>query len=262
MKVGDITAALEVFAPLRIQESWDNSGLIIGSPEDEVHGVMVGFDCTPELIKEAVEKGCDMVVTHHPLIFKGIKRIDGKDPVGAAIMQAVRSGVAVYAAHTTADKVIAGVSGAMARRLGLKNVAIMVPEEDGTVGLGCIGEFEKPMDGKESLAYVKERFNLGVIRSSKPLETPITKVAVLGGSGGAEIQLAMSKGAQLYITADITYHNFFTPGGFMVMDIGHFESEVEIVDIFLSEIRKKFPTFASYKSANMGRSNPVHYFGL
>ncbi len=262
MKVGDITAALEVFAPLRIQESWDNSGLIIGSPEDEVHGVMVGFDCTPELIREAVEKGCDMVVTHHPLIFKGIKRIDGKDPVGAAIMQAVRSGVAVYAAHTTADKVIAGVSGAMARRLGLKNVAIMVPEEDGTVGLGCIGEFEKPMTGKEALAYVKERFCLGVIRSSKPLETPVTKVAVLGGSGGGEIQLAMSKGAQLYITADISYHNFFTPAGFMVMDIGHFESEVEIVDIFLSEIRKKFPTFASYKSANMGRSNPVHYFGL
>ena len=262
MKVGDITAALEVFAPLRIQESWDNSGLIIGSPEDEVHGVMVGFDCTPELIREAVEKGCDMVVTHHPLIFKGIKRIDGKDPVGAAIMQAVRSGVAVYAAHSTADKVIAGVSGAMARRLGLKNVTIMVPEEDGTVGLGCIGEFEKPMDGNEALAYVKERFNLGVIRSSRPLETPITKVAVLGGSGGGEIQLAMSKGVQLYITADITYHNFFTPAGFMVMDIGHFESEVEIVDIFLSEIRKKFPTFASYKSVNMGRSNPVHYFGL
>ena len=262
MKIGDITAALEVFAPLRIQESWDNSGLIIGSPEDEVHGVMVGFDCTPELIKEAVEKGCDLVVTHHPLIFKGIKRIDSKDPVGAAIMQAVRSGVAVYAAHTTADKVIAGVSGAMARRLGLKNIGIMVPEEDGTVGLGCIGEFEKPMTGKEALAYVKERFNLGVIRSSRPLETPIGKVAVLGGSGGGEIQLAMAKGAQLYITADISYHNFFTPEGFMVMDIGHFESEVEIVDIFLAELRKKFPTFASYKSANMGRSNPVHYFGL
>ena len=177
-------------------------------------------------------------------------------------MQAVRCGVAVYAAHTTADKVIAGVSGAMARRLGLKNISIMVPEEDGTVGLGCIGEFERPMTGNEALSYVKERFNLGVIRSSRPLETPISKVAVLGGSGGGEIPLALSKGAQLYITADISYHNFFTPQGFMVMDIGHFESEVEIVDIFLAELRKKFPTFASYKSANMGRSNPVHYFGL
>ena len=262
MKVGDITAALEAFAPLRIQESWDNSGLIIGSPDDEVHGVMVGFDCTPELVMEAVQKGCDMVVTHHPLIFNGIKRIDGKDPVGAAIMQAVRSGVAVYAAHTTADKVISGVSGAMARRLGLKNVRIMVPEEDGTVGLGCIGEFETPMTGQEALSFVKERFHLGVIRSSKPLETPIRVVALLGGSGGSEIRLARAKGAQLYITADVSYHNFFTPEGFMVMDIGHFESEVEIVDIFLAELRKKFPTFASYKSANMGRSNPVHYFGL
>ena len=203
MKVGDITAVLEAFAPLRIQESWDNSGLIIGSPEDEVHGVLVGFDCTRALIDEAVEKGCDMVVTHHPLIFKGVKRIDGNDPVGAAIMQAIRKGVAVYAAHTTADKVITGVSGAMARRLELTNVSIMVPEEDGTIGLGCIGDFPHPMTGKEALQYVQEKFGLKVIKSSRPLETPITRVAILGGSGGGEIAQAMSKGAQLYITADI-----------------------------------------------------------
>ncbi len=260
MKVGDITAVLESFAPLRIQESWDNSGLIIGSPEDEVHGVMVGFDCTRALVDEAIEKGCDMVVTHHPLIFKGIRRIDGKDPVGAAIMQAIRGGVAVYAAHTTADKVITGVSGAMARRLKLKNVSIMVPEEDGTVGLGCIGDFPEPMTGEQALAYVREAFGLKVIKSSRPLKEPITRVALLGGSGGGEIALAQSKGAQLYITADISYHNYFTPEGFMIMDVGHFESEVEIVDIFVEEIRKKFPTFASYKSDALGRSNPVHYF--
>lgn len=260
MKVGDITAALEVFAPLRIQEEWDNSGLLIGSPEDEVHGVLVGFDCTPELIDEAVQKGCDMVVTHHPLIFKGIRRINAQDPVGAAVMRAVRHGVAVYAAHTTADKVIAGVSGAMSRRLELKNVSIMVPEEDGTVGLGCIGDLPRPMTGEEALRYVQEKFGLKVIKSSKPLETPITKVALLGGSGQGEIPQALAKGAQLYITADISYHQFFTKEGFMVMDIGHFESEVEIVDIFLTEIRKNFPTFASYKSAVLDRSNPVHYF--
>ena len=260
MKVGDITAVLEAFAPLSIQESWDNSGLIIGSPEDEVHGVLVGFDCTSALIDEAVAKGCDMVVTHHPLIFKGVRRIDSKDPVGAAIMQAIRKGVAVYAAHTTADKVITGVSGAMARRLELKNVNIMVPEEDGTVGLGCIGEFPAPMTGQEALRYVQQKFGLRVIKSSKPLETPITRVALLGGSGGGEIAQARAKGAQLYITADISYHSFFTPEGFMLMDVGHFESEVEIVDIFVAQIRKKFPTFASYKSSELDRSNPVHYF--
>ena len=260
MKVSDIIAALEALAPLQIQENWDNSGLIIGSPEEEVHGVMVGFDCTKELIQEAVRKGCDMVVTHHPLIFKGIRRIDGNDPVGAAVMQAIRQGVAVYAAHTSADKVIAGVSGAMARRLQLQDVSILVPEGDGTVGLGCIGNLPRPMTGEEVLRYVREQFGLKVIRSSRPQETPIRRVAVLGGSGGGEIALARERGAQLYITADISYHDFFTPEGFMVMDVGHFESEVEIVDIFVAQIRKKFPTFASYKSSALEGSNPVHYF--
>ncbi|MBR1569400.1 MAG: Nif3-like dinuclear metal center hexameric protein [Bacteroidales bacterium] len=259
MKAGDISAALEAFAPLCIQESWDNSGLLIGSPQDEVHGVLVGFDCTPELIDEAVQKGCDMVVTHHPLIFKGIRRIHADDPVGAAVMKAVKQGVAVYAAHTTADKVMAGVSGAMARKLGLRDVEFLEPGPEG-FGLGCIGNWETPRTGMEAAAFVKEQFGLEVIRSSEPLETPISRVAVLGGSGGGEIDLAFRAGAQLYITADVSYHNFFTPKGFMVMDIGHFESEVEIVDIFLSEIRKKFPNFASYKCADLGRSNPVHYF--
>ena len=259
MKVGDITRALEAFAPLSIQESWDNSGLLIGSPEDPVKGVLVGFDCTPELIDEAVEKGCDMVVTHHPLIFKGIRHISADDPVGAAVMKAVKQGVAVYAAHTTADKVARGVSGAMAERIGLKDVEFLEPGPEG-YGLGCIGNWEKPMTGAEAIAFVKERFGVQIIRSSKPLETPISRVALLGGSGGSEIGLALNAGAQLYITADVSYHNFFTPDGFMVMDIGHFESEVEIVDIFLAEIRKNFPTFASYKCANLGRSNPVHYF--
>ena len=259
MKVGDITRALEAFAPLSIQESWDNSGLLIGSPEDPVKGVLVGFDCTPELIDEAVEKGCDMVVTHHPLIFKGIRHISAADPVGAAVMKAVKQGVAVYAAHTTADKVARGVSGAMAERIGLKDVEFLEPGPEG-YGLGCIGNWEKPMTGAEAIAFVKERFGVQLIRSSKPLETPISRVALLGGSGGSEIGLALDAGAQLYITADVSYHNFFTPDGFMIMDIGHFESEVEIVDIFLAEIRKNFPTFASYKCANLGRSNPVHYF--
>ena len=262
MRIKDITSALEAFAPLRLQEEWDNSGLIIGCGEDQATGVMLGFDCTPELIDEAADKGCNLVVTHHPLIYKGVRRISSKEPVGAAIVRAIQRGVAVYAAHTTADKVLPGVSGAMARKLDLQDIQVLSQEEDGSVGFGCIGNLPVPMTGQEALAYVKEKFGVSVIRSTRPLETPIRRVAVMGGSGGSYSMLAMDKGAQLYITADISYHNFFTPEGFMVMDIGHFESEVEIVDIFLSEIRKKFPTFASYKSANMGRSNPVHYFGL
>ena len=260
MKVSDITAVVEAFAPLRIQEEWDNSGLIIGSPNDQVNGVLLAFDCTPELVDEAVAKGCDMIITHHPLIYKGVRHIGPETPEGLAIMKAIKAGVAVYAAHTSADKVPLGVSGAMARRLNLQDVEILDPDADGGTGLGCIGYLPIPMTGEEALGYVREKFGLKIIRSSKPLETTIEKVAVMGGSGGSEIAAALKKGAQLYICGDVTYHNFFAPEGFMIMDIGHFESEREIVDILLAQIRKNFPKFASYKSEAMDRSNPVHYF--
>ena len=155
MTVGDIVKALEEFAPPRIQETWDNSGLLIGSPDTAVHGVLLGFDCTAELIDEAAARGCDLVVTHHPLIFKGVTSINAKDPVGAAIIAAVKGGVAVYAAHTSADKVIRGVSGDMAGKLGLVNVEILEPDGEGT-GLGCIGSFPEPLTADEALAAVKE----------------------------------------------------------------------------------------------------------
>ncbi len=257
MRVGDIIAAIEQFAPLSIQEGWDNSGLSIGSPEDEVHGVLVGFDCTAELIDEAVAAGCNMVVTHHPLIFKGLKRIQGGDPVSDAVIRAVRAGVAVYAAHTTADKVIAGVSGAMARRLELQDITLM--EDEGGFGLGAVGTLPRPMTGEEAIAYVKDKFGLSTVRVSRPVDR-VERVAMCGGSGASEIEAARASGAQLYISGDISYHHFFTPDGFMVMDIGHFESEVDIVGILFKVISEKFPTFAVRISDNLGRSNPVRYY--
>ena len=256
MKVSDIASAVEDFAPASIQEGWDNSGLIIGSPEDEVHGVLVGFDCTPELVEEAVGTGCDMIVPHHPLIFKGIRRLNDSDPVGEAILGAVRGGIAVYAAHTNADKVLEGVSGAMARRLSLTGVEILVPEEGGT-GLGTVGFLPRPMTASEAVGYVKERFSLSAARTSAPVEGEIRKVALCGGSGADFIGEAARCGAQLYISADISYHRFFAPKGMMIMDIGHFESEIDIVDILYSAIRKKFPNFAVRKSGRM--TNPVRY---
>ena len=153
MKVKDIAACIEEFAPLSLQEEWDNSGLSIGSPEDEVHGVLVGFDCTPELIDEAVEKGADMVITHHPLIFRGLKKIDGNDPVTRAVMRAIKSGVAVYAAHTNADKVPDGVSGAMAARLGLTGISILDEDGEGT-GLGIVGDLPEALPAEEDVGMV------------------------------------------------------------------------------------------------------------
>lgn len=259
MKVRDITSAIEEFAPLNIQEGWDNSGLIVGSPDQEVRGVLVGFDCTPELVDEAVEAGADMVVTHHPLIFSGIKRISPDDPVGLALIKAISAGVAVYAAHTTADKVLAGVSGAMARRLDLKDIKVLDEESEG-VGLGAVGYLGSPMGSVEFIEYVKSRFGLKVARCSRPIGVPVSKVALCGGSGSSLIGKAMTEGAQAYICGDISYHHFFTPKNFMVIDIGHFEGEVEIVDVLFSLLRKKFPTFAVRISSKLTTANPVYYY--
>lgn len=253
MKVRDIVLAVEEFAPLGVQEGWDNSGLIVGSPEDDVKGVMLGFDCTPALVDEALKEGCDMIVTHHPLIFKGIRTISPEDPVGGAIYKAIRGGVAVYAAHTTADKVRGGVSWAMAGRLGLENVTFLEGEE---CGLGVVGDMPREMSGEEAVEYVKECFSLKMLRCSRPVRK-VRRVALCGGSGGSLIQTAMASGAQAYVSGDISYHQFFTREGFMIMDIGHFESEIDIVKILFEVIRKKFPNFAVRTAFSL--ENPVQY---
>ncbi len=258
MKVKEIISAIEEFAPLSIQEGWDNSGLCVGSPEDEVTSVLLALDCTPELVDEAVACGADMIVTHHPLIFKGLKKISVEDQVGEAVVKAIRAGISIYAAHTSADKVLAGVSGAMAARLGLKNVRILDEDGEGT-GLGTIGELDSPMTAEEAVDFVKERFSLKAMRTSRPVEGMVSRVAMCGGSGGSLIGAAKAAGADLYISGDISYHNFFTEKDFMIMDIGHYESEIEIVDILFSLIKKKFPTFAVRITQN-GNSNPIYYF--
>ena len=258
MKARDVIQAIEEFAPLSIQESWDNSGLCIGSPDSPASSVLLGLDCTPELVDEAIACGADMIVTHHPLIFSGLKKISPEDATGAAVIKAVKAGISVYAAHTNADKVIAGVSGAMAAKLGLADVEILDEDGEGT-GLGAVGNLPEPLSAEEAVALVKERFGLKSIRASKPVQGKISRIAMCGGSGGSLIKAAMASGAQLYISGDISYHNFFTREGFMIMDIGHYESEIEIVEILFSLLRKNFPSFAVRITQNI-YSNPIFYF--
>ena len=257
-KVKDVTAVIEEFAPLSIQEKWDNSGLCIGSQDAPVKSVLLGLDCTSELVDEAISCGADMIVTHHPLIFSGLKRISSDDTVGEAVIKAIKAGISIYAAHTNADKVIAGVSGAMAAKLGLQNVEILSEDGEGT-GLGVVGEFPDAITADQAIQIVKERFGLQTVRTSRPVDGLIRRVAMCGGSGGSLIAAAKASGAQLYLSGDISYHNFFTSEGFMLMDIGHYESEIEIVDILFSLIKKNFPTFAVRITQNM-HSNPIYYF--
>ena len=251
MKVREIIAAIEEFAPAALQEEYDNT-------EQEVHGVLFGFDCTEALVKEALDRGCDMIVTHHPLIYHPLRNIYPSDPTGAAVIAAIKGGVAVYASHTAADKTPDGVSWTMARKLGLENVRVLAPEGSG-IGFGVVGDLPQAMPAAEAVALVKKAFGTPVVRTSPLIKEPVRTLAMCGGSGTSLISKAIEAGAQMYICGDISYHWFFVPEGFMVVDTGHFESEVEIVGVLLSVIRKKFPNFVSLMSDCIGTANPVNY---
>ena len=254
MKAKDISLIIEEFAPLGTQEPWDNSGFCIGSPEQEIKGVMIGFDCTPELIEAAVAADANMIITHHPLIFSGIKKINPDTFIGKCITLAITHGIVIYSAHTNADKAEGGVTALMAQRLGLRDIT---PLDE--TSLALIGKLPSPVEPEELSAFVKQAFGIERLRSSRLVGEPVSKVAVCGGSGSSFIPQAMEAGVQLFITGDISYHHFFCPEGFMVMDIGHYESERDIVDKLYEILSKKIPTFAIHTFWN-NNNNPIFYF--
>lgn len=258
MRVKDIIAAVEEFAPAGIQAEYDNTGLQVGSPEQEVHGVLIGFDCTAALVEEAVSKGCDMILTHHPLIYHPLRNLYPEDPGSAAVIAAVKNGVAVYGCHTSADKTAGGVSFALAAKMGLQDVRVLAPE-DGGVGFGAVGDLPAELPAEQVVQLIKRALHVPYVRTSAILEEPVKRIAVCGGSGTSLIPAAIKAGARMYVCGDISYHYFFQPEGFMVVDAGHFETEVEITKVLLSVIRKKFPTFVSLISENIGKANPVNY---
>ena len=253
MKARQVAEIIEDFAPLSLQENWDNAGFCIGSPDTEVAGVMVGFDCTPSLIEEAAAKGCNMIVTHHPLIFRGVKKIDPDTFLGSAIVSAVKHDMVVYAAHTNADKAADGVSRIMAEKLGLTGI-----EPLGEDGLGAIGTLPEAMDSKAFIEMVKKTFSLPMVRCSRPVSKPVSRVAMCGGSGGSLIDEAEAKGADAYLCGDLSYHSFFTDAGFMLLDVGHYESEIDIVEKLFGLLSEKIHTFAVCRTQN--NNNPIYYY--
>ena len=253
MKAFEVAQIIERFAPLDTAADWDNTGFCIGSADTEVRGVLVGFDCTPDLVREAVERGANMIVTHHPLIIRGIKKISPDNFLGEIITLAIKNDIVVYSAHTNADKADGGVNSLMAERLGLAGCYVL--SED---GFGLVGSLPQKMAPVEFIAFVKERFSLQVVRASRLTGKPIERVALCSGSGASLIGAAMASGADAYICGDVSYHQFFTEKDFLLLDIGHFESEIAIVDKLISVLEEKNSTFAVLRTKN--DYNPIHYF--
>lgn len=326
-KIRDIIRHLEAVAPPGYQESYDNAGLLAGDATWEVTGVLTCLDSTEAVIEEAVHKGCNMVVAHHPIIFKGLKRLTGRSYVERVIISAIKNNVAVYAAHTNLDNVFRrGVNTEIAARLGLQNTRILAPKSvlhkasavvdpnlsdtiraalsdagasqiaihtsshtiefifpqaarravekalegtpffgvhavedpDPLIGSGIVGDLSQPMSELDFLLQLKATMQAGVVRHTALLERPVQRVAVCGGAGGFLLGAAIAQGADVFVTADYKYHEFFDADGQIVIaDIGHFESEQFTIQLLHRIISEKFSTFATY--CTEVKTNPVHY---
>jgi dinuclear metal center YbgI/SA1388 family protein len=360
-QIKEICSYLEQWAPPAYSESYDNVGLLVGDRDDEVDGVLVSLDCTEAIIDEAIEQGCNLVVSHHPIVFKGLKSLTGKSYVERTILKAIKNNIALYAIHTNLDSVLTGVNGRIADRLGLTNRKILSPKkgalnkltvfvpkgdaekvrtamfkagggvignysscsfntegigtfhpEDGAkpvigsvgktqeeeesriemifpthlsskilaamtqshpyeevayylhslenenqnVGSGIVGELPEGKQGSDFLNFLKDSMQLKVIRHTQIL---IKKVAICGGSGSFLLDDAKRSGADVFITGDFKYHEFFdAEGELMIADIGHYESERFTIDLIADYLRQNFSTFAIRLTQK--NTNPIHYF--
>lgn len=255
--VKEITGVIETFAPKDLQEDYDNSGLQIGDPDMNVSAALLCLDVTEEVMQEAVKRKCNLVISHHPLLFKGLKRITGATPTERIAMQALENKIAVYSAHTNLDATWEGVSFEIAHQLGLTDISVLQARKDDTrAGLGVTGRID-PVPAMEFLRKIKDTFRVKGLRFSA--DTPklvIRKVAICGGSGASFIPDAIEAGADIYISGDMKYHDFTTYGlDILLADIGHYESEVCTKKIFSRIIRESFPEFVTYFS--QADRNPI-----
>jgi dinuclear metal center YbgI/SA1388 family protein len=362
--IKDIINFLETIAPLKLQADYDNSGWIVGNPEQSCTGVLTALDLTPGVIEEAIEMKANLIVVHHPPLFKGLKQLMPSNPVARMLTSAIKADLNIYTIHTNLDHVIWGVNGEIAKRIGLEKTKLLAPLPDthqklvtfvpikqaagvrtslfeagagaignynecsfntpglgtfkanekanpfvGTIneqhheqeerievifpvhlksailsalfnahpyetvaydlyplenefeeiGAGAIGYLSTPMGEKDFLEHLKKTFQTGVIRHSPLTGKQIQKVALCGGSGKSLIINALKNKADVYVTADLGYHDFFEPDGQLLLaDIGHFESEQYTSDLLVRAIKEKFPTFAVLKTGR--NTNPVNYF--
>ena len=361
--IKDVTDYLESLAPRAYQENYDNSGLLTGYATAEVTGVLVTLDCIESIVEEAIQTNCNLIVAHHPILFKGVKKLTGENYIERTIIKAIKNNIAIYAIHTNLDNVYQGVNKRIGEKIGLKNMRVLVPNstsllklttfipkgnkeaimtslheagagnigdykncsfqvigegtflptgkaiphvgqlgkierveelrvelilpeilknkvlaalkqahpyqevayyltklenENQEVGAGMLGELEHPMDLRSFLLHVKKCMNAPGIRYTESTNKAISKVAWCGGAGSFLLPKAIAAGADIYLSSDFKYHEFFDADNKLVIaDIGHYESEQYTKDLLTEVLNEKFTTFATTFSKTF--TNPISY---
>ncbi len=253
--------ALEQFAPLPLQEDWDNAGLQIGLTEAEVSGALLCLDVNERIVDEAVDKGCNLIVSHHPLLFRGLKTISDGDQVQRTVVKAIENHVAVVSMHTNMDNAKGGVNFKMAEKLGLENVRFFALKTAGGIsgGSGVVGELPCEMAADDFVIAVKKAFGVECAMCNELLRRPIRRVALCGGAGDFLLGQAIEEAeADAFVTGEMHYHVYFGhEQQIQICVIGHYQSEQYTNEIFKSIIGNACPGLPVYMTET--DTNPIIY---
>jgi len=259
LKLKNVIAELEKWAPLQYQENYDNSGLLIGDKEMNLSSALICLDCTEQVIEEAISSGANLVIAHHPLIFSGLKKLVGENYVERTVIKAIKNDIAVYAIHTNLDNMHNGVNAKITELMGIQNPQILFPKKGlVNIGSGMIGELKEEMSALNFMKMVKETFGVEMLRYTNILKDKVNKIAVCGGSGSFLLPQAIEQGADVFVSSDFKYHQFFdSENQIVIVDIGHYEAEKFTKELIYDFLREKFPTFV-LRLSNI-KTNPVNY---
>ena len=259
MKIQEVAETLERFAPLPLQESYDNAGLQVGLTEVEASGVLLCLDVTVEVVREAVAKGCNMIVAHHPLLFRGLKRIGDDTLVERCVRESILQGVTLYAAHTNLDNAREGVNFEIAPRSRLQQVGFL--ESSGTrddSGSGVVGNLPEAMQPELFLRRLKEVFHVECLLHNRGPQKPVCRIALCGGAGEFLVDAALRQKADVFVTGEMGYHRFFGYEDKMWLAVmGHHQSEQFTVDLMQRILKDAFPDLKVERTQLS--TNPICY---
>ena len=262
MKIKEVLNALERFAPLPLQESWDNAGLQLGLTETEVSGALLCLDVNEQIVDEAIPKGCNLIVSHHPLLFRGLKQISDADYVQRTVIKAIKNDICVVSMHTNMDNAWDGVNFKIAEKLGavpcLEEEVRRKEEGAGKIPM-VVAELPEPLAACDFVQMVKERFGVACAMCNELLERPVRKVAICGGAGDFMLLEAVAKGADAFITGEMHYHVFFGyEQKLQICVIGHYQSEQFTSELFRDIINKECPGVRTLIAET--NTNPIKYY--
>ena len=260
MKAIQVFDALEQYAPLPLQDGFDNAGLQIGlTAEQEVAGALLCLDVTEDVIDEAERMGCNLIVAHHPLLFHGLKQITGNSYVERCVIKAIQKGIGIYAAHTNMDNAEYGVNYRIAEKIGLTNLAFLETKTvDIHAGAGIIGNLKVEEDEVGFMQRIKGLFGIRCMRHNRLCGRKIRRVALCGGAGGFLLQQAVVQGADAFLTGEMRYHDYFGHNEeLLIAEMGHYESEQYTVDLFAEILAKELPELKTIKTTL--NTNPINY---